>query len=362
MARNGQLRVLLIASSLAKTSGGGSVFLNGLIEGLAAADGIELAVAGPVECMSARLGQSGQSVELIDIPARGGVTRPLTDALATLRANRWGADVVHYPHDWCPPSRCPVVLTIQNIGPFDSRSARDMGARGKALRQLSKRTAGRAAAIVAVSETARNVWNRAVSSAPATDLIPEGFTAPSPVDPTVAHAPPAGVPARDFVLAITGPARYKNADLTLSVMWRHATLDPNATWVIAGIPQGSWHDGRQRIGVGSPKREVLLELMAAARCVVFLSAVESFGLPALEAVAMGTHPIVLEGTAMAEWLQSRCSAVSGTESAVIGAIQMASRSADHVNGWLDMVPPRFDWRNIAHEYEAVYRRVAGAGR
>lgn len=352
-------RVLVVATSLGRTSGGGMAFLDGLVGSLSLVDDVKLAVVGPARLASQRWAGGGMGeLEIIDVPNTAGIARIAVDAYAVAQARRWNADVVHYPHEWCPPSARPVVMTLQNIRAFHPRSAPGMGARGRALRRLSVGTAGRAAAIVAVSRIAASTWNRVARNTPATDLIPEGFTSPKrPLAMGLDELSRYRDLSPGYVLAITGPAAYKNPELTLEAMRRHTAVNPLARWVVAGVAPGEWHNWRRRRGVGIVNRDELLVLMQHAHSVVFLSEVESFGLPALESVFMGTAPIVLKGTAMEEWLGPACYPVAPRVQEILAALESVKApldSASHPQDQLD----RFDWANIAQSYSAVYRRVS----
>lgn len=352
------LRVLVVATSLGRTSGGGLAFLDGLVGSLSRSEGLALAVAGPARLVAERWATGEGTPEIIDVPEVVGLGRIALDVYAVAQARRWNADVVHYPHEWCPPSSRPVVVTLQNIRAFHPQSAPGMGARGTAIRRLAGATAGRAAAIVAVSSTAASTWNRVVPHARATDLIPEGFTPPLR---RLAGALDEISDYRDltpgYVLAITGPAGYKNPHLTLEAMRQHTARDTSARWVIAGVAPGEWHDRIRRRGVGVVERDDLLVLMRHARSVVFLSEVESFGLPALESLCMGTQPIVLKGTAMEEWLGAACCPVAPRVEEILAAVEWRHKRSGTSVLQNSVLKSRFHWDRIAESYAAVYRRI-----
>lgn len=352
-----RLHVLLVATSFVRTSGGGRTFLAGLAGGLSATDEVRVTIAAPLEHVPDSLKSAGHRI--VDVGAPPGALRLMADAFVSLRAQRWGVDVVHYPHEWCPPSPRPVVLTAQNIRPFHPRTAGTSGARGTALRGLSRMTAHRASAVVAVSRTAAEAWNRFVPVAQVSDIIPEGFTAPAgDLASQVKASEAQGLRFKpDYILAVTGGAEYKNASLTIETMRRHTSRNRLARWVVAGVPPGRWHDGQRRFGVGHVERDHLLRLMASARAVVFLSEVESFGLPALEALAMGSRPIVLKGTAMAEWFGNVSSVVVPDPPAIVAAIESAYNFPRKQKDTGQKLALDFDWGTIARRYVNVYRRV-----
>ena len=288
------MRVLVVATSLARTSGGGRVYLEGLVQCLLKTD-LQITVVVPAG--APWLG--GASLSVMSVRPLVGMSRVARDIVMTgLWARRAGADVVVYPHEYAPPSMTPLIHVVQNVGPFHPLSRREFGRRGALIRALARYSTG-AKATVAVSTSAGSTWELGlVGRRETSHVIPEPFHAEG-APPVETLTSTASMTDTRTVVVVGGAARYKNTGALRDVFV--AAEEPRGLPVcvrVAGVQQGVGF-GRS---LGFVERPRLLQEFGRADLVVIPSLVESFGLPALEAACMGVRPVVLDGSAMAEWL------------------------------------------------------------
>ena len=334
-------RVAICASNLTSPHlGGGESFVLGLATALAQRDDFRIGLVGCDDVFKATLGLDPK-LDAIPIRRLSGMARVCRDALDLERHLRaWSPDLVHYPHEWCPRLPYRTLLTVQNIGWLHPNSSPEFGTRGRLLRLLARNTVRSATAVVAVSRLAASLWQQATGYALPIHVLAEG------VD--VSRRTPADLPPGRFVLAVSSSWKYKGGRLAAAVADELYERDPTLTTVIVG-EDGPTTESRLYLG-WRPHSEVV-DAMARARVVLYLSRVESFGLPAFEALALGTPSIVLQETAMAEWLGASVRTVSEHPPTI------ASTVLDTLSN-----PPlrpldNFDWINVAPQWADLYRRL-----
>jgi glycosyltransferase involved in cell wall biosynthesis len=112
-------------------------------------------------------------------------------------------------------------------------------------------------------------------------------------------------------------------------------VDPGTAW-------------RGRVG-----DDELARLYRGARCVVYASLYEGFGIPVFEALACGTPVVTARGAAMAELADGAAVLVDPTDVASIaeGISAAMERTVGPVR--------RFDWDENARQTLEVYREAAG---
>ena len=200
-------------------------------------------------------------------------------------ATKLGADVVLVPVPEAPLRRMsvPVVCVVHDVGPLVDPHYYSF--LKKARFRLMLGTLGRADAIVAVSNsTANDMRKVAPRTGHLLSVIGEGVTElPDPRSPTksIGSAP--------YVLYVGSALRHKNLD-TLA---QAARLLKDARLVMAG--PGTEIYGRATenvIGLGWMPADEIAGLMMGARLIVNPSIHEGFGLPTLEAMAMGRPTLV----------------------------------------------------------------------
>lgn len=290
------VRILLWGLAASRTPGGGRRYVEGLVEGITAA-GCEVYLCAASD---GHLESGDAQVHRVDAPS--GYRRIGWEFRNLGRiADEIQADVVHFPHEWVPPSPIPVVSTLQNVAWVHPHTRRYRRVRGAAYRRLCKATIPSAAGIVAVSgRTADLFANLLPGIAAAIDVIPEG----AQIDAcTARRAPP-----RAEVLLVTGRAAYKNTAMAVGAYEAAVDSGFRSPLTVVGLAHS------ERISTNSSylgwiSHQALLDRMREATLVLFPSRVESFGLPALEAVGVGCPVLVSEGTPMSDVLGNLCVAV-----------------------------------------------------
>lgn len=340
-----RVRVLIAATNLRSSSiGGGEQFVLGLANALASTSDIDVGLLVRSEVIPRVLEVLHPRVDLVQSRGVPGMMRIPWDAVTVgLYARKWGADVLHYPHEWRPLFFHPVILTVQNIFWMHPRTSQLAGLRGMVLRTMTRVTARRADALVAVSDIAAKLWSDVASVEPhRVIVVPEGVSVK------------AGRlrPGSGEILAVVGPREYKNLGLVVSAAQLLRTRGLQSRIIVAG----ACGDDTEHLGfLGWLPHAELVERMASAQVVLFPSAVESFGLPAFEAVELGVPCVVLEGTAMAEWLGGMvtpsCEDVEAIADAVISA--QSSGSFWHV-------PAGFRWEDVVGLWVKVYAEAKRA--
>ena len=169
----------------------------------------------------------------------------------------------------------------------------------------------------------------------------------------------------DGIFSPEGPAA--DGDYVLAV----GTLEPRknlATAVTAARVAGielrvagavGWGDVASPGWVGEPSDEELAALIRGARCLVYPSLYEGFGLPILEAMACGTPVVTSHGGATEEVAGGAAVLVDPHDPlSVADGIAEAARRRDELRAaGLTRAAP-FTWRRSADLVEALWRDVA----
>jgi glycosyltransferase involved in cell wall biosynthesis len=213
------------------------------------------------------------------------------------------ADVLHAPSLAVPPTRLPLVVTVNDVAFLHHPEA--FTKRGLAFHRRGLALARRDAdAVVAPSEFTRR------------ELIAEGFEADAVF---VAHHGVVQIPAPDtatidgvlhrlgveppFVLAVGTIEPRKNLPVLVAALERARTRHPDVTLVLAG-PRG-WLDvpGLDRSWVrelGAVDEQALDALYRRATLYAMPSRYEGFGLPLLEAMARSCAVVAADGASLPE--------------------------------------------------------------
>ncbi len=213
------------------------------------------------------------------------------------------ADVVHAPSLAVPPTRLPLVVTVNDVAFL--RHPETFTKRGLAFHRRGLALARRDAdAVVAPSEFTRD------------ELITEGF---EPDAVFVAHHGVVQVEEPDaatiddlrgnlgveppFVLAVGTIEPRKNLPVLVAALERTRARHPDMTLVLAG-PRG-WLDvpGLDRSWVrelGAVDEQVLDALYRRATLYAMPSRYEGFGLPVLEAMARGCPVVAADAASLPE--------------------------------------------------------------
>jgi glycosyltransferase involved in cell wall biosynthesis len=156
-----------------------------------------------------------------------------------------------------------------------------------------------------------------------------------------------------YVLIVGRRDLYKN----VSAYWQALRLLPHMfTVCVGGAPMDSIQDSRQQLRLDANE---LAAAYTGARCLVYPSLYEGFGLPVLEAYACGCPVICGSGGALAEINEAAC-VVDVTRPRQIAEALLKMRDPgvriEHILKGYD-VSKRFSWAAMAESVAAVIRDV-----
>ena len=321
------MRVGFDTSPLVQTQAGTARHVRGLLQALA--------------------GRAGLEVVPLSYGGEGRVSTVLRDSLwypvgIARRSERF--DILHCTTFRGPfRSQARIVLTVHDLAVLRHPEA------FRPWHRLTARAAlggvRSAAAVVAVSEfTKREVIDLLGVRPERVRVVPNG------VEPFFT---PAGAAADgNYVLAVGTLEPRKNLERVVEGA-RRAGVELRVVgargWGRVDIP--GW--------AGRPSDEELARLYRGARCVVYASLYEGFGLPVLEAMASGT-PVVASAGGATEELAGRAAVLVDPTSvdAIAGGIAEAlSRRDELVPRGLERAR-QFTWQRAADAVEALWRELA----
>ena len=356
------LRVLLDASALPRKPAGAGIYTIELAKALAARDDIDLRTASPVD--------TGHGA-WVETP-RGGLRR---NAWQQVRLGRAEADVIHGAHFAVPVrSKAPRVATVHDLTFF--RIPRRYGWAHRSYYRTLARLAGRAERIIVPSQAVAGDVVRYLSYPPERiRVIPEApRSLPSPPDPLSRLRGRGGdaVSSGPYLLCV-GTAepgkRAVDAIRALAAMPEEGrpmlVLAGNAGRLSEPLERETARLGvhERVVFAGYVEDEALGGLMAGAAALVYPSLYEGFGLPPLEAMALGTPVIATSAPAMTEVLGDGAVSVPLRDPAAI-AREVTRILTDRT--WQEERAARgrakaaeYSWSRTAEETVAVYREVAG---
>jgi glycosyltransferase involved in cell wall biosynthesis len=322
------VRVGVDVSPLVQTRAGTARHVRGLVGALRARPGLEL--------------------ELVSFGGTGRASSVLRDAIwypVGLRRRARALDLLHCT-TFRGPARAaiPTVLTVHDLAILRSPEAfprwhRLYGSAGL-LRVLRA-----ADAVVAVSEFTRGeVLELAGVPAERVRVVPNG------VDPM--FTPEGEAAEGDYVLAVATLEPRKNLGRTVEAA-RLAGVELRVVgargW--GGVEVEGW--------VGELPDSELAGLYRGARCVVYASLYEGFGLPVLEAMACGTPVVTSRATAMEEVAGGAAVLVDplDTEAIAAGIADAVARRDELVPAGLRRAS-ELSWERAADAVEALWRELA----
>lgn len=291
------MRVLIVALAASRAAGGGRTYLESIVKALRDRTSIETVILHQNEYWAAGLPGAN-----IAFPTISCIPGPGIDAVGTPWAVRkCNPDVVHFPHEWCPPSLGrPIVVSWQNLGFMSEYSFGERRTRDLTYRSLGTLTLHRANGVVAVSRLVEDMLTKRFSAKRRLDAsriayIPEAVDFP--------FEPSSRIHGGSPVVGVTGPALHKNRPFLYKVFARIRQAGFGAPLImVGGDDTSSLNDRYDIVAVPWLERPSFMSLLECSRLVVYPSRLESFGLPALEAVSRGTPVMVLQSTAMAREL------------------------------------------------------------
>jgi glycosyltransferase involved in cell wall biosynthesis len=281
----------------------------------------------------------------------GGTGRP-----ATLARDLWwyprglphgarGLDVLHCPTFRGPVrSSVPVVVTVHDLAVL-----RHPGAFNQWTRRYSRfavpRVAGAARRLIAVSEFTRGeivellgVPEERICVIP--NAVGEAFVADGPAS------------GGDYVLAVGTLEPRKNLGAAQEAAQRLGVE-------LRVVGAQGWGDVQVNGWLGRVSDEELAALYRGARCLVFPSLYEGFGIPVLEAMACGTPVVTSAGGATEEVAGGAAVLVDPHDPAAIAAgIEEASSRSDELRARGLERAAQFSWVRVAAETRAVYEEAA----
>ena len=240
--------------------------------------------------------------------------------------------------------RAPLVVTVHDLGVIRHPEAFPRWHRVTGARAL--RGGVRSAdAIVAVSAFTRNELVELLDvPVERIRIVPNG------VDPV--FSPEGPVADGDYVLAVGTLEPRKNLGAAVEAA-RLAGVELRvagaAGW--GGVVTDGW--------VGEPTDGELAALIRGARCLVYPSLYEGFGLPVLEAMACGTPVVTSRGGATEEVAGGAAVLVDPSSAAAIAAgIEEAGRRRDELREIGLHRAAMFTWPRSADLVEALWRELA----
>jgi glycosyltransferase involved in cell wall biosynthesis len=318
----------LDTTALVQTQAGTARHVRGLIGALAGRDGLEL--------RELSFGGGGRAAT---------IARDTWWYLAGLPRAARGSDVLHCPTLRGPlRARVPVVVTIHDLAFLRHPEAFPAWHRLSG-RALAAPVARAAAAVVAVSEFAKR------EAAELLRLPPERIrVVPNGVEPVFGPDGPAA--EGDYVLAVGTLEPRKNLARV-----QEAALLAGVELRVAGAEGWGGVTAAGRVGFVGDER--LAELYRGARCLVYPSLHEGFGIPVLEAMACGTPVVTSRGGALEETAGGAAVLVDPLDfEAIAAGIGEAERRRDELRAAGLTRAARFTWARAADEVEALWRELA----
>ncbi|HEY7693205.1 MAG TPA: glycosyltransferase family 1 protein [Gaiellaceae bacterium] len=261
------------------------------------------------------------------------------------RAARKRMDVLHCPTFRGPlRSSVPLVVTVHDLAVL-----RHPGTFNRWTRQYSRlavpRVARSARRLIAVSEFTRaEIVELLGIPEERIDVIPNAVGAPFLPDG------PAG--EGEYVLAVG----------TLEPRKNHALVQQAARALavpLRVVGARGWGDVQVDGWLGQVSDDELAALYRGARCLVYPSLYEGFGIPVLEAMACGTPVVTSAGGATEEVAGGAAVLVDPRDPAAIAAgIEEAAARRDELRARGLARAAEFTWERVAAATRAVYERAA----
>ncbi|MGQ9813770.1 MAG: glycosyltransferase family 4 protein [Candidatus Roseilinea sp.] len=324
-------------------------------------------------------------IELIRPNWRGNLAKVWFEQISFPRsASAIQADVALAPY-WAPPLRSsvPVVVTIHDVIPLALPEYRG-GALQRAYTSLVRAAAANAAHIITDSEFSRNdILKYLPVSAESVSAIPLAadarFSPAVPAEQIEAareryHLPPS------YVLYLSNFDRRKNIETLLQVyVWCGEPIGHDFPLVIAGEPDTIVHDASGRAMtlaqmaqalevddvvrfIGPVAEEDKPAVYAGARCFLFPSLYEGFGLPVLEALACGVPVVGSNAASIPEVVGNAGMLVEPFDARRMAGALIAVCTEDDLHYQLSqralLQASRFSWQRTAFETLTALRLAA----
>lgn len=287
-------------------------------------------------------------------------------------------DLLHCPSQTTPPmSPCPIVLTVHDLIPIrigDGLPPREVRRFYRALAG----SVGRARRIIAVSEfTRRDLLSAFPDAEDKVDVVRWGVQSPASQGSSDALRDALRLThgiRSPFFVSFGGAAPRKNVPRILEALaqfTRDVTADVQL--VLVGVPsqaRARFSDLANELGMskhvvvlGYLPDETVSELLVHSEALVYPSLYEGFGLPILEAMALGAPVITSNVTSMPEIAGSAAILVDPLDSGAIAGAMRECYLNDTIKADLRarglLRAEAFSWERAAQETLATYRRALG---
>jgi glycosyltransferase involved in cell wall biosynthesis len=339
MSRNGsRLRGGIDVSPLALTRAGTARYIVNLLA--------ELEKLDEVAVRPFRFGGRGRAAKV----ARDTVWYPLVLPVAAMRSH---VDLLHCTTIRAPlASRVPVVVTVHDVAPLRRPDAFNAWTRRYTALTLP-RVVRSAAAIITVSEFQRRELGELLGTPDGrVHVVPQGVGAPFTGGGPAAEG--------DYVLAVATLEPRKNVSQLLDG-FRRARLDGCELRIVGAAGWGVVDVRGERVRqLGWVPDEELAALYRGARCLVYPSLYEGFGLPVLEAMAAGTAVVCPAGSPydeIAGGVAVTCDPLD--PDSIAAALEDASARRAELGPRGQERAAVFTWEQTARATLDVYRAVAG---
>jgi glycosyltransferase involved in cell wall biosynthesis len=344
--------VALDITPLRQSSGGIARYIRGLVSGLTAIRGLEVVQIG-----------GG------DAPRRGTFAKKLLTAQLDLSwyplraraaARRSGADVIHFPSPKAPLRRGvpPAVVTIHDLIPFHFPETMTTWSRAYA-RLTHRRMVGCAARVICNSTDTAADAIKYLGVAP--DLI---RVIPLGIDPLFFESAQGIAGARDPYILFVGTRELRKnlGRLEDAVGELRARGYPHSLVVAGGEAWGKVEFRSTFVRLVGPVSDITLrDLYAGAACLAIPSLHEGFGLPALEAMAVGTPVVAGRAGALPEVTGGAAILVDPLDTNdIMRGIERAINAGDAFRVLGKARAAAFTWERTANMTLEAYADVAEA--
>ena len=298
-------------------------------------------------------------------------------------AHRMNADIAFVPY-WAPPlrSRVPVVATVHDVIPVALPAYRG-GPLQRAYSSLVRASSANATALLTDSEFSKaDILRYLDVDADRVTVVPlavEPRFTPNVPDEDMARARERYCLPESYVLYLGGFDARKNIETLMQVyVWCGESIGEEYPLVISGEPSTPViTDGGERLSlaemaerleisdvvrfIGRVAEEDKPALYAGARCFLFPSTYEGFGLPPLEAMACGVPVVGSNAASIGEVVGNAGMLVEPKDARRMAGALIAACIEDDLHERLRqralLRAAQFTWERTAVETLAVFRHV-----